>query len=166
MNYKKFTALFVISSMLFGITSCGEPEEKTKDTKGKDDEKAITDVVDKYMVYATSGKYDKAANLTQETEFNIQTMFDYLDENQTYIVDYLITTTEYEIKDAKLKDDEASCKVEIKVIDYESVYESYGDFWALDEFLEELKDTKDTVSGFIPLSAVPRVQSVSISRWH
>lgn len=154
MNYKKFTALFVISSMLFGITSCGEPEEKTKDTKGKDDEKAITDVVDKYMVYATSGKYDKAANLTQETEFNIQTMFDYLDENQTYIVDYLITTTEYEIKDAKLKDDEASCKVEIKVIDYESVYESYGDFWALDEFLEELKDAKDTVKETFKLNLV------------
>ena len=149
---KRLLALVLALVMLTGIAACsgaGSDDKKEEESNAE-----IEEVMNNYMKYVTSGKYDKAVKLVQREDFNICTLFDFINDEQSQVIDVLLETTEYEITDIKVDDDKASCKLKLTVKDFEGLYAEYDGKVNMDDFLDELKDTSDTTTEKIKFNLV------------
>lgn len=155
-NLKKNSALLMSIIMVASITGCDLPfggnSEGGKKSKA---DKEVEEAVASYMDFVVAGKYDKAVKLvSEEGEISIATMFDYLSDDQTDALEAIIATTEYEVSDISVDDDEATCKVNITVVDVESVIDDLDDAWDIDDLIDAIKDSDDTTSKKIKISLV------------
>lgn len=157
----RFAAFMLSVAMLASVTGCDLPfgGDDSKGKKGgSKEENAVTDAVAGYMDNVIGGKYDKAvksvAEQDDEDAINISTMFDYLSDDQADVIEALISTTEYEVTDVEVDDDEAKCKLVLTVVDIESVIDDMDDGYDIDDLIDAIEDSDDTTEGKIKLSLV------------
>lgn len=151
----RFAALMMSVAMVASITGCDLP---FGGKSGSKEDNAVTDAVASYMDNVIAGKYEKALKSVAEQEddeaINISTMFDYLGGDQIEVVEALISSTEYEVKDVEVDDDEASCKLVLTIVDIEAVLDDLDEDSDIDDLIDAIEDSKDKKDEKIKLSLV------------
>ena len=140
MDGKKVAAAVLALAMTAGIAGCD---------KTKKHQEQIGELMDNYVEAFMFHDADDILELTNWDEDakeykEIKNTFDRVEESMYDYEEYIYSTIEinYDMDDLDLKEKKATLEFEYEIVDWEQAY--YGTYSSFEEFLDALKNVKDT----------------------
>ena len=144
MEFKKATAVILCAAMTASVCACNNTKKATAEIEG---------LLDDYACSLRAGDFDDILDMTSWDEDdkaykNAQEVFTYVNtgtvlyNHEAYILSTI--TIDYDSEDIEINGKEASLKFKYELVDWQAVYRDPSD--SVDEVLEKLKSSKDTIS--------------------